>query len=334
LAASDFASFLAAAEARVRVLERFDPGATVPSVLDTVAAVAANLAGRERCVADMLLALHSLYGDTEWGLLCARGALSVALDLDDPLLQLRARHRLFVALMSRGMGATSEALELVTTLLRHCAQAGDLRLRYTTLANRAVWLMEVGEYDAAERHLLDAAGLLEGATATGERLNLYGNRAEIALATGLFDRALMLYKRAAALMDEGTRAHVRDIIQSGLGLAALETGDLTLARASLDRLHTWPLYFFDPLMLLTFRARMSCHSGATSLGLDQLHGEVAALEDRFPALWIRGQIVSARLHKRYGRRPDRASLVRAMARATDLGLSKRSAEIQCLVVRP
>ncbi len=328
----DSATFLKAAESRIRVLERDGSLEMIPPTLARVSQLVPDLAGRDRCSGMLILALECLYGRPERSVESARAARLLATDLDDQKLILQANHRLFIALMFRGLGSNKEAVNALKELLEYSEDTGDLRLQYTTRANHAVWLIETGEYDAAEHALQGAARFLDEAVAVGERINLQCNLGEIFLARRQFDKALHAYQEAENLLNNGVRRFLLDVIHAGLGTAALETGRLELAKRCHLALNDWSHWYFDPSLILTFKAKMLCRAGRVEDGLRQLDQEGTRIARRFPAPAIRVAIERERLARRFGTRPSERS-GRALTIAERLNLKLRAEELGNLLSR-
>jgi tetratricopeptide (TPR) repeat protein/DNA-binding SARP family transcriptional activator len=330
LSANELPTFLAGAEAELRVLEREGAPGRIRTVLADISCQQSRYVLRDACHAHMLLALKVFYGDTSEALVHAREALQLATRTNDRDLALRARHRLYVVMIYCGLGAHSQADECYRILVAHSQRVGDVRMQYTTLSNRAVWLMELGAY-------LDAATLLRNAgrnlpeSARGEQLNLLLNLGECALHQRDFLDAFQIFSRAQEQVDAGTRDFLRDVVHAGLGLAALENGQLDHARASFQALRPWSEWCFDPTMILTFRARWLTRLGQVRDAIQMLEEHAAMLHSRYPTIWIRVQVLSGRIARRYGYSSNREDLKAAKVLAARLGLPVRVAELQDLL---
>jgi hypothetical protein len=116
-----------------------------------------------------------------------------------------------------------------------------------------------------------------------------------------------------------------------MGHALLDTGDLQGAREALHRLREWPFVYFDPMLILTFQARMLCLQGHYHRAKAILSAHAEHLKLRFPTIWIRAQLAQARLDARYGKGASRRSLQEALKTSVQLGLTQRTAEISHLL---
>jgi tetratricopeptide (TPR) repeat protein len=274
----------------------------------------------------MLLALNVFHGAATEGLTHARAAKALADGLGDIDVRVRAIHRLYVVLVFHGLGESREASTAVEFLLKHSEKVGDVRLRYTAMANRGVWLMEAGAY--AEAHnTLSAAGATLPRTARGEQLNCHANLAEACLSRGEFEEAYRLYEVARTWYDDGTREFLRDIVTAGTGLAALRLGRLSCARACFEALREWDRWFFDPTMILRFRAQWLARLGKQTLALELLHEEGAQLRERFPSMWLRLKLFQGRFSHRHRQGLDKSAVEEAAAVAGRLGLELRRRQL-------
>jgi tetratricopeptide (TPR) repeat protein len=302
----------------------------IRAVLGEVETFADAYAPPEECHACMLLALRVFYGHPEHALCHARRALAVAVEIGDEELRLKAHHRLYVVLVFTGLAAGSEAAGSLSTLLQHCERAGDVRLHYTTMANQAVWLMELGAYPEARR-ILTAAEHALPRSARGERLNLHANLGEIAFHCGQYDEALAQYERAVTYFDRGTRDFLRDVVHAGLGLASLEVGRLDQARTCLAVLREWPDWFFDPMMIIRFQTTWDARHGKVRSALSALEDAGHRLRGRYPSIWIRLETFRAQLAHRHGRPISQRNLVAALDEANRLGLGTRARALDQLL---
>jgi tetratricopeptide (TPR) repeat protein len=326
LSRSDHGGFLSASEAFLRVTERTTHIGRVRNVLTEVAEALGAFSDLDRCRGHMLLALNIFYGTAAEALSHARKAIALADASGEKDLRVRSIHRLYVVLVFLGLGESEEAATALTFLLEHSETVGDVRLRYTAMANRGVWLMEAGAY-AEAYNTLRTAGATLPQTARGEQLNCHANLAEACLSRGEFEEAYRLYQMAETWCDGGTREFLRDIVTAGTGLSALRLGHLSHARACYDALREWDRWFFDPGIIIRFRAHWLARLGKQRIALSLIEEEASGLRDRYPSIWLRLQLFQGRFSLRHRQAFNRAAVKDAVSIAEDLGLAHRRRQL-------
>ncbi|MFG0312933.1 MAG: hypothetical protein ACF8LL_01925 [Phycisphaerales bacterium] len=329
-ALGEWSAVLDALEALVRVWERSGQTNAIAEVLDDVANHLHLLQPRERCRAAMLLTLGVFFGQPGDGLHQARQACKIAARVGDMSLRIKSQHRLYVALVLRGLGATAEASETYGFIARHLDAIADVPLRYSALSNRAVWLMEMGAYGMAQE-TLHRARLTLPRSATGEKLNYLLNVGECALRSGDDTRALGAFQAAEKQLSAGSRDHLRDVTMAGLGLTAIRTGDLEEARRASLALREWPTWYFDPTLIVEFRLEWLRRVGRASEGLGYLEEVCGTLRGRYLGAWLRMEVLRGRVARRSGTTLDREVVKDAISAALDLNLSNRAAELERLL---
>lgn len=329
-AAGQWDCVLDGTEALIRVAERSGSTAQILDALNHLAADVDGLRQVNRCRAAMLLTLKVFFGDPEEGLSEARRACRLARTTNDAVLQVKSYHRLYVALVQRGLGATLEASETYEALSARSRAIPDVSLRYTTLANRAVWLMEMGAFDPA-RDILERARATLTSSATGETLNYHLNSGECALRSRDYDAAARAFESAERHLVPGSRDHLRDIALAGVGLVALRRGRLSEAERVSHQLRDWSTWHFDPTLLVEFRIEWLRRVGKANDTLDYLEGVCAALRSRYIGAWLRMEVLRGQFAKRAGRSLDVREVSSAVAAARDLNLRHRVGELQRLL---
>ncbi len=159
------------------------------------------------------------------------------------------------------------------------------------------------------------------------RFNQTNNRAELALAHHDFAGAAGLFREAATYLGPTMPAYMLDLVTAGLGLCALETGDLREARRREQELRDLPAnWHFDPTTILTFRVRLLDRRGRHREALDMLEWSAGDLERRLVLAWFKVRALQVRLMKRRKVPGARDLAVEAMQRANELCLDYRAEE--------
>jgi tetratricopeptide (TPR) repeat protein len=175
-------------------------------------------------------------------------------------------------------------------------QSGDLRTRVAIESNAALAHLDAGEIDHAEVLMARSDRILGRASLDLGRFNQTNNRAELALARGDFQQAAKTYSKAAAMFGAWTPAYAQDLVSAGLGLCALETGDLSEARRREQELGPDPeVWSFDPTTILTFRAKLLERRGLREQAIDFLLAQSDRLRDRHVLAWMKVVELAAKL---------------------------------------
>ena len=127
--------------------------------------------------------------------------------------------RLYIANMNRGRGDSAEALECLDTL-RGASAFPELRdLGYLGEINRVIWLIDSGQFEEAKQTLSPLSqdlGITEG---TDRQLYIRLLAGELALKERKYSEAESLFQDAGAQVHSGSRAHLRELADAGLGIA-------------------------------------------------------------------------------------------------------------------
>ncbi len=294
------------------------------------ARLCANLGGPDaRCQARSILALNVYYGSPEEALAAAREAVAISLETQDPDLQLHALNRLIVALLYQGRLGSREGQKAFSLAEPRLSRTGDLILKFFVRLNKAVGLLEAGELDAAKGAFDSTACVINRTKATEAHVTLFLNRGELSLASHDLLGAQEHYYRAQKYLTPSSPESSRLIINAGLGICALQSGDLAEARrreACLPPISSpWT---FDPFVVVSFKAGMLKKRGAFE-SADGLLAEVAKdVRPRLVTAWIKLTILRADFLKK--RDPKQAARIaeEAFLVAEELDLSQRSTQLQ------
>ena len=111
------------------------------------------------------------------------------------------------------------------------------------------------------------------------RMNLACNRGALAIENGDAESATTHFLSAGELSGAATPSYASDLLSAGLGLCAIQRGELAEARRLEARLRDPPsVWYYDPFLILAFRSRMLERRGNRSAAIEMLTTSVAALE--------------------------------------------------------
>ena len=155
------------------------------------------------------------------------------------------------------------------------------------------------------------------------------DQADLALERGLFDIARNQFEVAETLWKPTFPTHFREVATAGLGHAALESGAIAEALRREAALSLRPPYwYFDPLRVLVFRARLLERRHRPAEALDLLMSEAPALSTQYPITFIRVVILASRIARRMGASSDPHAYDQAVSLADTLRLPTLVAELQ------
>jgi tetratricopeptide (TPR) repeat protein len=275
-----------------------------------------------------VLALNVFYGLSTDGLSAAREAVAIALQTSDNDLQLHALNRLIVVLLYQGRLHTSEGTNAFDLARARVKRSGDLILRFFIKLNRAVWHLEVGELERARVAFSDAAPVIEGTKATNLHTFFFLNEGELGLSTFDLQAAENSYLKAEKLLQQSSPQAFHIIVNAGLGLCALKTGNLTEARRREEDLPVFPdRWRFDPSTVVFFKANMLRRRGDHA-SANRLLSEVAAdVRDRLVTAWIKLNLERARYMNKDESKQKRGLLNEVLEVTKELGLEQRTTEV-------
>lgn len=253
-----------------------------------------------RCLANAALSAAVLFGDQAEALDAARRSVRLAEDhgLDD--YRFLAHMRLFVALFYMGLSQSTEAEGVIANARALAERSGDVVLRFQLESNYGVAQMDAGHFDEAALHFERAAETVAHAEDAIARCHVSCNRGELAFLGREFPTALRHFREAAQILGENTMpADIARIVGAGVGLGALEAGDLGEARRR--EAETLPVpddWHFDPFIFLSFHARLLERRGKTRDAVALLREHAATLHRRMPNAWLKLLIAEVRMSRR------------------------------------
>jgi len=211
----------------------------------------------------------------------------------------------------------------------HIAESnGDLQLRFDLACNQGVFYLDAGDLDQAAAAIDRAAALIDGAEAPRLHFSVACNRGEIDLERRCFSEAQRHFEAAEAALHNGSPSWHAAVASAGIGLAALDSGAISEAARREAELPSDPQsWYFDPTLILTFRARLleRRRQPVAAVALLRRHGE--ALAARLPIPLIRTEILASRISRRAGLRQERRAFHRALRVARSLALDTRAQEL-------
>ena len=293
-----------------------------------------ELAGRESLEATLLccagLALGVLFGDPDEALEAARRA--VALTAEGRSYRLRALLRLMVVLQYRGMLDLLESQPVIREARELAERSGDVLMRLSIESNLAVAALDAGDLETAEAQMTRASALLGSADMDLNRFIQANNKAELALAQYDFSRAEQAYAEAASYAGVTTPAYMMDLVHAGIGLCALETGNMTEARRREQEIRSPPAsWHFDPTTILAFRSRLMERRQDLRGAVDLLDAAASDLENRLVLAWLKVRALQVRLLRKAGSMHTQELATEALNLATQLQLAHRVDEFSGLL---
>lgn len=268
------------------------------------------------------LALHH-QGDFDAGLGHAREAIAIARRTRAPDELLQALARLVTIQGARGLMADPEvtsAVEEGETLGGNCDDSLD---HYNLLVSAATGFGAIGRLDEARNCLAKAAPLLAGVNVCEAHVALDCKMGELALEARDPDLGAAHFARARQLWMPGMGRHLGTISHSGASLAALRTGEVSMAREMAGDVPEPPVSWFeDPWVFALFKARQREWRGGGA-GADAISDIAMLIETTQPAHWARLKFEEALLRLRHSL-PQRYEVTETAAEAAAaLGIDRR-----------
>jgi hypothetical protein len=243
-------------------------------------------------LAHSCLALQILFGDHEAAL--HHGRLGVKHCDPKSEHRLRVLLRLLLVLQYQGKFYGAEAQGIVAEARALAKTSGDLLLRFSLESNIAVAHLDSGNLDAAEVAMGRSTAMLGNAQLDANRFNQAINGGELALAQGEVELAQKLFLKARSFLGAKTPGYSESMVLAGLGLCAVETGNLSTAKALERSLPDDPgWWYFDPTLVVTFRCRMHQMRGERDRATALLTSVTNALEGRLVLAWLKLTLLHA-----------------------------------------
>jgi tetratricopeptide (TPR) repeat protein len=273
------------------------------------------------------LALSVLFGDADEALCAAERSLTLA--ESSKRYRLMALTRLMVVLQARGMLELPTSSPVIGEARTLAERNGDVLLRYSIESNLIVAALDAGDLDRAQAGMTRSSTILGTANLDFGRFNEANNRAEIALALEDFDGAAQAFLEAATYLGPTTPSYAPSLISAGLGLCALEMGDLAEARRREQELPEPPeSWHFDPTIIMAFRTRLLDRRGRHREAIELLDMTVRDLENRLVLASLKTRILQVRLMLKRGVPGAYEIALAAMKKAQQLCLRHRVNEFE------
>lgn len=276
------------------------------------------------------LALGVLFGDPEEALHAAREAVRIA----NPRSTHRGRAllRLMVVLHYRGMLELPESKQIVRELREAVQRSGDVLLRFSVESNLAVSALDAGDLERAEALMTKAVEVAGTADMSLNRFIQANNTAELAFALGDYEGARDAYLEAVTFSNEITPRYMLDLANAGLGLCALEAGNLSEAKRREEQIQKPPrTWYFDPTPIFALRARLLERLGRIEEAVDLVTKGAAAVENRLVLAWLKLRLLELRLLLRIRPAEVRTLAEEGASIAYRLNLVHRASEFQALI---
>jgi tetratricopeptide (TPR) repeat protein len=269
------------------------------------------------------LAIALMLNEPDAALVSGRAAVELAEGLA-PELRLKALNRLLIVLLHQGRLRLPESAATLREARDLADNCGDRQQRFSYESNIGVASLDAGDLDRAEVHFRHAADVLGAADMTFSRINLAVNVGELALAQGDYQRASHHFLSASQHQGLAAPRYTQDLVNAGLGLCAIETGALGQARMREEAIGPAPVtWYYDPSILLTFRARLAELRGEVDRAVELLDDACIDLEGRLIMAWIKLRLVQCRLLAKHKHPRMHSIAEEAMAVAADLCLQYR-----------
>lgn len=327
----DWESLALALDAELRVVQYIETGNAANRVFSEMEELSNVGNTSAATVCRMGLAMESLFGvsvDPDRAMRAARAAVELSADARQH--RLHALQRCLVVLQLRGRIYSAETHALLTEARELSRTQGDRRARYSIESNFATGLLDAGDIDRAEHLLEEAEQFLGSGDMDLARFHHWCNLAEIALVRTDYSTAQSSFENAQEYSGQSTPPYARAVVNAGLGICALKSGDLAAARryeAALGS-HNTP-YLIDPTTELTFRCLLLERRQLREQALGLLAEACQRYYGRAETVWLK--LVKMRIERmlRWGHTsPIEGLLADALSVAHQCGLPVREAELE------
>jgi len=176
--------------------------------------------------------------------------------------------------------------------------------------------------------------VIRGISAPDLWARLLINRGELELELDEIPSARDSFSSASNLISDSSPRFFRTIITSGMGYCALRHGDLSGAKRWESLLPDLPQHWtFDPSVVALFKVALFRMRGDLQ-GASEFLGTIAdGIENRFVTTWVKINIRRVKILRRISEEASRQIAARTLEKASALGLSARSVELQQLLDR-
>ena len=248
--------------------------------------------------------------------------------------RLSALNRLLIVLVHQGRVHLPENAAFLVEAQALADRTGDLMQRASYESNVAVSYMDAGDADRAEHRFDKVDSLLGNADMTFLRVNLACNRGELGLRRGDYEGAKQWFESAAVFQGAASPKYSSDAANAGIGLCALQIGDLAEARRRELALNPAPtIWYYDPTVTASFVAKLMERRGHRRAAIELLDQTIDDVEGRLVPAWLKLKLIQAELlaKERSPRGPQ--VVLEALEVARDLQLSVRVKEFTRILER-
>ena len=292
----------------------------IRALLDEMAVVAGVGAHEATCIVNASLGLSMLVRDSDDGVARGEKAVEIARKhgLEKHLLSVQCR--LIAILVYSARLYLPDSQRLVVEARSVAERTGDRFVQCSLEGNVAVFQLDVGDLDEAGESLARAGDLLSGADlqrlSTGHHVNL----AELSLLRHNFAEAESRYRGIREAFPSNPAPHVAKTVYAGLGLCALEQGRLAEARRFEELLESPVYWYYEPSLILRFRAALLSRRGMHQAALDVLCRDQPQLFPRMLTAWLKLRVIELEFAARTGQTIELQRIDEARAIAHDLRL--------------
>jgi len=282
---------------------------------------------RARCKARAMVALNIYFGSPMEGLQAARRAVQMAKNTSDSELLLHALNRLIVVLHYQGRLHSPEGAKATSEAEARLGTCGDLTLKFNLRLNQAVWHLDVGNLDLARPALFAALEMVRGTSARDAQALAQLNVGELGLAAHDQKLAEDGFRAAQELISHSSPHFFREYAKAGLGLCALQSGELGEARRLESELPPFPEFWtYDPTIVAIFKSRMFRQRRDIPRAVTCLETVRKSVRERLVPTWLRLTLEEARLLRTVDRGKASRLGDEGHEVASALGLEERKGE--------
>lgn len=277
-------------------------------------------------------ALHIYFGDPLRGLHASQQAVKLARreGLHGDLLL--ALNRLLLALINRGELETDEGRDTIRKAQDLAAQSGDLLQRSTPFINFAVWYMDTGRFEEADRNFAQAEEILRHTPDLLLRRILYTNLGELRWHQGYPTDARRCFSKVAEEFGHPALYRYQLLARSGLGLTYFQEGNpeqaSTVGPTSSSLPYTRSM---DPYLPVAFVARACMHRGDHESAQAWLADTASEAQGRFFLASLKLKLDLVRLFRDVDRTLAAEHAAEGAGMAREKGLYHRASEFEALL---
>ncbi len=239
-----------------------------------------------------------------------------------------------VVLQARGLLVQPEATPFIEQARNLALSSGDVLARFSLESNLAAAHLDAGDVERAGALMSVVGELADQGDMDINRFIQTNNEAELHLAREDYALASESFSAAASFLSVNTPRYMRDLVLAGLGLCALEMGDLARARECEMSLSRPPdSWYFDPTTLVAFRSRLLELRGLREEALALLAATAEDLRRRLTTAWLKVLLLRTGMLSKVARQEARELAEALGQEARALRLPHRARDFDALVNR-